>query len=349
MPTPLSYKIAGVDVDRANATVPVLKKIAARTTTPGVLSGIGGFASLFDLGAMGHVPNPVLVASTDGVGTKLLMALATSRLLHIGQDLVAMCVNDVVTTGARPLFFLDYIATSKLDEQQLFTIITSIADACQACGCALVGGETAEMPGLYAKKHFDIAGFSVGVVDKTKIIDPKNVRVGDVLIGLSSSGPHSNGFSLIRKVFDVDNERSSTLDAALVDALMAPTTLYVKPVLRLLEAGIRISAMAHITGGGIIDNLPRVLPENTKARIDVNAWKRPPIFDIIAKTGPVDDADMWKTFNMGIGFVLAVDKNECDVVMALLDETDTAAHIIGDIAVSELATPTVELNHETTA
>jgi phosphoribosylformylglycinamidine cyclo-ligase len=304
-PTPLTYRDAGVDIDAGNEVVERIKPLVKRSFRPEVMGGLGGFGALFDLS--GKFREPVLVSGTDGVGTKLKLAQQLNRHDTIGIDLVGMCVNDVLVQGAEPLFFLDYFATGKLDVETTVAVVGGIAKGCELSGCALIGGETAEMPDMYAPGDYDLAGFTVGAVEKSKLLDGAKVRAGDVLIGLASSGAHSTGYSLIRRIFDRAG-RPGDLDlggVTLVDALMAPTTLYVKPVLELLQAH-DLHAMAHITGGGLTENIIRVVPDGLGLDIDASAWTLPPVFDWLQREGVVADAEMWRTFNCGIGFVLIV-------------------------------------------
>jgi phosphoribosylformylglycinamidine cyclo-ligase len=317
-PTPLTYRDAGVDIDAGNEVVERIKPLVKRSFRPEVMGGLGGFGALFDLS--GKFKEPVLVSGTDGVGTKLKLAQQLNRHDTIGIDLVGMCVNDVLVQGAEPLFFLDYFATGKLDVDTTVAVVGGIAKGCELSGCALIGGETAEMPDMYAPGEYDLAGFTVGAVEKSKLLDGAKVRAGDVLVGLASSGAHSNGYSLIRRIFDRAG-RPADLDLGgvkLVDALMAPTTLYVKPVLELLKSH-DVHAMAHITGGGLSENIIRVVPEGLGLRVDASAWTLPPVFDWLQREGAVADTEMWRTFNCGIGFVLIVAQGE----LAAL-ETDLA-------------------------
>lgn len=302
----LSYKSAGVDINAGNALVERIKPVAARTRIPGVLAGLGGFGSLFEL-PLDRYRQPVLVAGTDGVGTKLKLAIDSGRHGGVGIDLVAMCVNDIVVQGAEPLFFLDYYATGKLDVEVAASVIEGIGKGCELAGCALVGGETAEMPGMYPPGEYDLAGFCVGVVEKSRLLDGSLVQPGDVLIGLASSGPHSNGYSLIRKVLERAGAGFDDLldDQPLGDRLMAPTRIYVKSLLRLLES-VPVHAFAHITGGGITENLPRVLPGGCAAAIDLSAWKLPAIFEWLMDQGNIDEAEMLRTFNCGVGMIVCV-------------------------------------------
>ena len=328
---PLTYRDAGVDIDGGDALVDAIKPIAASTNRPGVLAGVGGFGAMFQI-PPGSYTNPVLVAGTDGVGTKLKLAIELNRHDTIGIDLVAMCVNDVVVQGAEPLFFLDYFATAKLDNAVASRVIAGIGEGCRQAGAALIGGETAEMPGMYAGQDYDLAGFCVGVVERDRIIDGSNVRPGDALIGLASSGPHSNGYSLIRKVLDVSN---SDLDGSfdgntLGHVLLAPTRIYVKPLLGLMRE-IRVNACAHITGGGIPGNLPRVLPQNTRAVVDPASWRRPAIFDWLQNEGAIEDVEMYRTFNNGLGMIVVVRPEDAARTMEFLAHTGETPFRIGHI------------------
>ncbi len=327
----LDYRSAGVDIDAGNALVERIKPVAARTRIPGVLAGLGGFGSLFEL-PVDRYRQPVLVAGTDGVGTKLKLAIETGRHDSVGIDLVAMCVNDLIVQGAEPLFFLDYYATGKLDVAVAAAVIEGIGKGCELAGCALVGGETAEMPGMYAAGDYDLAGFCVGVVEKSEILDGSRVNAGDRLIGLASSGPHSNGYSLIRKILDrAGGGAEQLLDGRpLIEWLMAPTRIYVKPLLSLI-ATIPVHALAHITGGGITENLPRVMPQGTAARIDLSAWPRPPVFDWLKQRGRVAEAEMLKTFNCGIGMIVCVAPGDESRVLETLRAAGEQAWPIGEI------------------
>ena len=327
----LSYQDAGVDIEAGNRLVERIKPAVARTTRPGVLAGLGGFGALFEL-PLHRYRQPVLVSGTDGVGTKLKLAIETGLHDTIGIDLVAMCVNDIVVQGAEPLFFLDYYATGKLDVDIATRVIGGIARGCELAGAALVGGETAEMPGMYAAQDYDLAGFSVGIVEKESIIDGTGVTAGDVLIGLASSGPHSNGYSLIRKIVE---HTGSSLDAALdgkplAEWLLAPTRIYVKPLLSLFGA-VRVRALAHITGGGLTENLPRVMPAGTRALIDTTAWQRPAVFDWLQRMGNVNRAEMFRTFNCGIGMVVCVAESDAERTLAHLEAQGETARLIGRI------------------
>jgi len=330
--TSLSYKDAGVDIDAGNALVDRIKGVAKRTTRPEVMGGLGGFGALCEL-PKGY-QEPVLVTGTDGVGTKLRLAMDIGRHDTIGIDLVAMCVNDLVVAGAEPLLFLDYYATGKLDVDIAADVVTGIGAGCEQAGCALVGGETAEMPGMYEGNDYDLAGFCVGVVEKSEILDGSKVGEGDVLLGLASSGPHSNGYSLIRKILEVSD---AALDTAvdgkpLGDALLAPTKIYVKPLLSLIkETDIPVHALSHITGGGLTENIPRVLPDTLGARIDAASWTRPVIFDWLKEQGNVDEHEMHRVLNCGIGMVIVVPAEKADQARAHLQAQGETVHRIGVI------------------
>jgi phosphoribosylformylglycinamidine cyclo-ligase len=331
----LSYQSAGVDIDAGNALVERIKPVAARTRIPGVLAGLGGFGSLFEL-PVDRFRKPVLVAGTDGVGTKLKLAIETGRHRGVGIDLVAMCVNDIVVQGAEPLFFLDYYATGKLDVNAAATVVEGIGEGCEMAGCALVGGETAEMPGMYPPGEYDLAGFCVGVVEKDQMLDGSKVAAGDILIGLPSSGPHSNGYSLIRKVLAVSG---TALDhpfdgATLGDRLMEPTRIYVKSLLALLKE-LPVHAFAHITGGGISENLPRVLADGTGADIDLDSWELPPVFQWLREQGRVADAEMLRTFNCGIGMIVCVPAPSADASIAKLQALGESPIRIGCVTVGD--------------
>ena len=329
----LSYKDAGVDIDAGNALVDRIKGVAKRTTRPEVMGGLGGFGALCQLPS--GYREPVLVSGTDGVGTKLRLAMDLGRHDTIGIDLVAMCVNDLVVAGAEPLLFLDYYATGKLDVDIAADVVSGIGEGCERAGCALVGGETAEMPGMYEGSDYDLAGFCVGVVEKDEILDGTKVAAGDVLLGLSSSGPHSNGYSLIRKILEVaDADLSSDIDGqSLGDALMAPTRIYVKPLLELLRHDdYQVHALSHITGGGLLENLPRVLPEDLTAHVDTSLWQRPAVFDWLKQQGNVDEHEMHRVLNCGIGMVLVVPEDQADQIRAHLQAQGEGVHRIGHIA-----------------
>jgi phosphoribosylformylglycinamidine cyclo-ligase len=345
-PTPenggLSYAKAGVDIDAGNSLVERIKPVVKRTFRPGVLTGLGGFGALFEL-PLDRYREPVLVSGTDGVGTKLKLAMQLGRHDTIGIDLVAMCVNDIVVAGAEPLFFLDYYATGRLDVDTAATVIGGIAHGCEIAGCALTGGETAEMPGMYSEGDYDLAGFAVGIVEKSRIMQPESVQVGDVLLGLASSGPHSNGYSLIRKILEVsaaplDQDLGGT---TLGDALLAPTRIYVRPLLALLQE-VEVHALAHITGGGLTENLPRVLPPHTVGRIDTSAWTLPPVFQWLQRNGRVSDSEMRRTFNCGIGMVLCVPPSAAAAATAQLSAAGETVYRIGEIVAGTGETPSVE-------
>ena len=325
----LSYRDAGVDIDAGNRLVDRIKPAVASTQRPEVLGGLGGFGGLFEL-PLGRYRNPVLVSGTDGVGTKLRLAIQENRHNTVGIDLVAMCVNDILVLGAEPLFFLDYYATGELEVDAAASVVEGIAEGCRQAGAALIGGETAEMPGMYASGDYDLAGFCVGIAEKDRIIDGSQVSEGDVLIGLESSGPHSNGYSLIRKIIDVagaDLDQPCG-DTTLRDALLAPTRIYVESVMELLGQ-VEIRAISHITGGGLLENLPRVLPEGLAARIDTASWQRQPVFDWIQENGNVEDTEMFRTFNNGIGLVLCVPESQARQALDLLTQQGEKAHAIG--------------------
>jgi phosphoribosylformylglycinamidine cyclo-ligase len=328
---PLSYRDAGVDIDAGNRLVERIKPIARRTTRPGVLGGLGGFGALFEV-PVGRYREPVLVSGTDGVGTKLKLAIETGRHDTIGIDLVAMCVNDLVVQGAEPLFFLDYYATGRLDVDVAAAVVDGIGRGCELAGAALVGGETAEMPGMYAAGDYDLAGFCVGVVEKSEIIDGSRVRAGDVLIGLASSGPHSNGYSLVRRIVERSGASLSSAfgGSTLGDVLLAPTRIYVKSVLE-LKQHVDLRAVAHITGGGLPENLPRVLPKDTKVVIDGSAWPRPEIFSWLQEEGQVEEKEMYRTFNCGIGMVLLVPPADTARALEVLASAGETAYVIGEV------------------
>lgn len=333
-----SYKQAGVDITAGYKAVELMKQHIARTMTGGALSDIGGFGGLFELDMTG-IQHPVLVSGTDGVGTKLKMAFLMDKHDTVGIDCVAMCVNDIICCGAKPLFFLDYVAVGKNRPEKVATIVSGVAEGCVQAGCSLIGGETAEMPGFYPEDEYDLAGFSVGVVDKEKILNNRTIREGDVVIALPSSGVHSNGFSLVRRVFDVEN---SDLNAPVAElggqsigqALLTPTQIYVKPMLALFEQ-ITVKAVSHITGGGFYENIPRSIPDGFGVKIDKASLRILPIFDLIAKTGKIPERDMFNTFNMGVGMSVVVDKNDADQALAILKEHGQDAYIMGQTEKSE--------------
>ena len=341
--TQLSYKDAGVDIHAGNELVERIKADVKRTRRPEVMGGLGGFGALCALPT--KYKEPILVSGTDGVGTKLRLAIDLNKHDTIGQDLVAMCVNDLVVQGAEPLFFLDYYATGKLDVDVAADVVKGIADGCAISGCALVGGETAEMPGMYHVGDYDLAGFCVGVVEKSEIIDGSAVKVGDVLVALASSGPHSNGYSLIRKVLEVSgaNPAVDQLEGKpLSEHLLAPTKIYVKSVLELVE-NTDVHAIAHLTGGGFWENIPRVLPENTKAVIDEKSWTWPAIFNWLQEKGNISRYEMYRTFNCGVGMVIAVPAAEAEKAVSLLTQAGETAWVIGKIEALGNGTEQVEI------
>jgi len=332
----LTYADAGVDIDAGNALVERIKPAAKRTQRPGTMSGLGGFGALFDLKAAGY-SDPILVGATDGVGTKLRIAIDTGNVDTIGIDLVAMCVNDLVCQGAEPLFFLDYFATGKLELDQATAIINGIAEGCAQSGCALIGGETAEMPGMYTEGDFDLAGFAVGAMERGGEL-PAGVAEGDVLLGLASNGVHSNGYSFVRKVVEMSglgwDADCPFAEGPLGAALLAPTRLYVTQTLAAVRAG-GVHALAHITGGGLTENLPRVLPEGMGAQIDLSAWELPPVFRWLAETADMAEGELLKTFNCGIGMIVVVDPARADAISALLAEAGETVTRIGTLSAGQ--------------
>ncbi|MDW2455829.1 phosphoribosylformylglycinamidine cyclo-ligase [Vibrio sp. 1249-1] len=338
----LSYKDAGVDIDAGNALVDRIKGAVKRTRRPEVMGGIGGFGALCELPT--KYKQPVLVSGTDGVGTKLRLALDMNKHDTIGIDLVAMCVNDLIVQGAEPLFFLDYYATGKLDVDTAADVISGIAAGCVQAGCALIGGETAEMPGMYEGEDYDVAGFCVGVVEKEDVIDGTKVAAGDALIAVGSSGPHSNGYSLIRKILEVSGaDKSEELAGRTIgEHLLEPTKIYIKSALKMIEKH-DIHAISHITGGGFWENIPRVLPEGTKAVIDGNSWEWPVIFKWLQEKGNVDTHEMYRTFNCGVGLIVALPKDQADAAVALLKEEGENAWVIGQIAQADANEEQVEI------
>lgn len=341
----LNYKSAGVDIEAGNDLVERIKPIAAKTRRPGVMAGLGGFGSLFEL-PLDRYKNPILVSGTDGVGTKLKLALELGIHDTVGIDLVAMCVNDIVVLGAEPLFFLDYYATGKLDVDTAASVVEGIGKGCELAGAALVGGETAEMPGMYSDGDYDLAGFCVGIVEKDNILDGSKVKAGDKLIGIASSGPHSNGYSLIRKIIE---KNASSLEESvngkpLGKALLEPTKIYVKSLLELLKT-VPVHALAHITGGGLTENLPRVLPEGLDASINLKAWNFPETFQWLQKQGNVSQTDMLTTFNCGIGMIVCVDsENEAETISVLKHQGETVFSI-GEIVSASGAPKVVYHDH----
>ena len=333
-----SYAAAGVDITAGYRAVELMKTHIAKTLTAGVCSDVGGFGGLFELDLTG-MTKPVLVSGTDGVGTKLKIAFLMDKHDTVGIDCVAMCVNDIICSGAKPLFFLDYIACGKNVPERIADIVKGVCEGCIQSGAALIGGETAEMPGFYPVDEYDLAGYCTGIVDKAKIIDNQTMKAGDIVIALPSSGVHSNGFSLVRKVFDVENADLKTPVAELGgksigETLLTPTRIYVKPVLALLEQ-VQVKGISHITGGGFYENIPRSIPEGLGAKIDKSAVRILPIFDLIAKTGNISERDMFNTFNMGVGMSIVVAKEDADKALAILKENGEDAYIIGEIVESE--------------
>lgn len=326
----LSYKDAGVDIDAGNALVNNIKGVVKKTRRPEVMGGLGGFAGLCELPT--KYKQPVLVSGTDGVGTKLRLAMDLNKHDTIGIDLVAMCVNDLIVCGAEPLFFLDYYATGKLNVDVATNVVTGIGEGCLQSGCALVGGETAEMPGMYEGEDYDLAGFCVGVAEKEELIDGSKVKEGDVIIGLQSSGVHSNGYSLVRKIIEVSGAdlNEDLKGQNLGDALLAPTRIYVKPILKMLEQ-VEVNSICHITGGGVYENIPRVLPEGTKVILDPAAWARPAVFDWLQEKGNVDWHEMHLTFNCGLGMIVVVSEDKAQQAMDILNAEGETATIVGRI------------------
>lgn len=328
-----SYAAAGVDVTAGYESVELIKSHVKRTTIPGVIGSIGGFGGMFEL-ASGEYKNPVLVSGTDGVGTKIKLAFLMDKHDTVGIDCVAMCVNDVACSGAKPLFFLDYIACGKNYPEKIEQIVKGVAEGCVQAGCALVGGETAEHPGLMPKEEYDLAGFTVGIGEKDKLISGEHLKSGDALIGVASSGVHSNGFSLVRKVFNINEERINVqvaeLGKTLGEELLTPTRIYVKPLLTLMDS-VRVNAISHITGGGFYENVPRMLNDDTLAVIEKDKCFKKPIFDLIQKEGNISEHDMYNTFNMGTGLVIAVDSDKADEAVRILNSCGEQAAVIGEI------------------
>ena len=330
----ITYRDAGVDIDTGNKAVELMKAAVRRTYTPGVVGDIGGFGGLFSLAGF-DMKEPMLVSGTDGVGTKLRLAIMMDKHDTIGQDCVAMSVNDILVQGATPLFFLDYIAVGKLIPEQVATIVRGVAEACEESGCALLGGETAEMAGFYGDGDYDVAGFAVGIVDKPRLLTGENIKAGDVLLGLPSTGVHSNGFSLVRKIV-FDHKKMSLQDEipefgkTLGEELLTPTRLYPKAVLPSIRKGL-LKGMVHVTGGGFYDNIPRILPEGTTARVNADAWPKLPVFSKLQEWGNVDVKEMYRTFNMGIGMILVVDPENLAAVKAQLEKQNEAVYEIGRI------------------
>ena len=327
----LSYEDAGVSIEQGNELINRIKKTTSSTHRPGVMGGLGGFGALFDIASLNY-KHPILVSGTDGVGTKIKLAIENNRHDAIGIDLVAMCVNDLIVQGADPLFFLDYFACSRLDVDVAETVINGIAKGCTLAGCSLVGGETAEMPGMYAAGDYDLAGFCVGVVEKDEIINGENVAEGNVLIALASSGCHSNGYSLVRKILAKTNQDLSEKldDRTFADHLLEPTRIYVKQILGLIKE-VPVKAIAHITGGGLIENIPRVIPDNLSVQIDRNSWEFPPIFRWLQKQGNIDTHEMYKTFNCGVGMVFCIDNGNLQPAIEYLNNLGESVWQIGNI------------------
>ena len=331
----LDYKTAGVDIEAGYKSVELMKKHVKETMRPEVLGGLGGFAGAFDLSGIKNMEEPVLLSGTDGCGTKVKLAFVMDKHDTIGIDAVAMCVNDIACSGGEPLFFLDYIACGKNYPEKIATIVSGVAEGCKQSGCALVGGETAEHPGLMPENDYDLAGFAVGVVDKKDIIDGSDIKPGDVLVAMPSTGVHSNGFSLVRKVFEMTKESLDTyyeeLGTTLGEALIAPTRIYVKALKSIKDAGVRIHACSHITGGGFYENVPRMLNEGTRAIIEKDSYPVLPIFGLLAKKGNIEEKMMYNTFNMGLGMVLAVDPSDVDKTMAAIREAGDTPYVVGRI------------------
>jgi phosphoribosylformylglycinamidine cyclo-ligase len=340
----LSYKDAGVDIDAGNALVDNIKSVVKKTNRPEVMGGLGGFGALCRIPA--NYKKPILVAGTDGVGTKLRLAIDFKKHDTVGIDLVAMSVNDLIVQGAEPLFFLDYYATGKLDVEDATKVVTGIGKGCEMAGCALIGGETAEMPGMYHVPDYDLAGFAVGVVDEDEIIDGSKVKVGDTLVAIASSGPHSNGYSLVRKVLEFSkadpNEKMSD-GRTLIDTLLTPTRIYVKPILSLMKE-CKIHALAHITGGGFWENIPRVLPKGTKAICESSSWEWPEVFQWLQKNGNIDTHEMYRTFNCGVGMVVALDAADAQKAVEVLNNAGEKAWVIGSIAEAKDGEEQVNIN-----
>lgn len=340
----LSYKDAGVDIDAGNALVDNIKSVVKKTNRPEVMGGLGGFGALCRIPT--NYKKPILVAGTDGVGTKLRLAIDFKKHDTVGIDLVAMSVNDLIVQGAEPLFFLDYYATGKLDVEDATKVVTGIGKGCEMAGCALIGGETAEMPGMYHVPDYDLAGFAVGVVDEDEIIDGSKVKVGDTLVAIASSGPHSNGYSLVRKVLEFSkadpNEKMSD-GRTLIDTLLTPTRIYVKPILSLMKE-CKIHALAHITGGGFWENIPRVLPKGTKAVCESSSWEWPEVFQWLQKNGNIDTREMYRTFNCGVGMVVALDAADAQKAVEILNNAGEKAWVIGSIAEAKDGEEQVNIN-----
>lgn len=331
----MDYKNAGVDIEAGYKSVELMKKHVQSTMREEVLTNIGGFSGAFSMKKFKDMENPTLVSGTDGVGTKLKLAFIMNKHDTIGIDCVAMCVNDIACAGGEPLFFLDYIACGKNFPEKIATIVSGVADGCRQSEAALIGGETAEMPGFYPEDEYDLAGFAVGVVDEKDLITGKDLKEGDVLIGIASSGIHSNGYSLVRKVFDMTEESLNTyydeLGSTLGEALLTPTKIYVKALKAVKKAGVTVKGCSHITGGGFYENIPRMLPEGVRAVVHKDSYEVPPIFKLLAKTGEIDEKMMYNTYNMGIGMMVAVDSKDVDATLAALEEAGETAYVVGEI------------------
>lgn len=331
----MDYKNAGVDIEAGYQSVELMKKHVQQTMRPEVLTNLGGFSGAFSMGKFKNMEKPTLVSGTDGVGTKLKLAFLLDKHDTIGIDCVAMCVNDIACAGGEPLFFLDYIACGKNFPEKIATIVSGVAEGCMQSGAALIGGETAEMPGFYPENEYDLAGFAVGVVDEKDIITGADLKAGDLLVGIASSGVHSNGFSLVRKVFNMDEETLNTyheeLGSTLGEALLAPTKIYVKALRSLKEAGVRVKACSHITGGGFYENVPRMLPEGKHAVIEKNSYEVPAIFQMLAREGKIEEKMMYNTYNMGIGMVLGISSEDADKAMEVIKVAGETAYVIGKV------------------
>ncbi len=335
----MDYKNAGVDIEAGYQSVELMKKYVKETMRPEVLGGLGGFSGAFSLGAIKNMEKPTLVSGTDGVGTKLKLAFIMDKHDTVGIDCVAMCVNDIACAGGEPLFFLDYIACGKNYPEKIATIVKGVADGCKQAGAALIGGETAEMPGFYPLDEYDLAGFAVGVVDEKDLITGENIKPGDTLIGIASSGVHSNGFSLVRRIFDMTSESLKTyydeLGTTLGEALLAPTKIYVKALKSVKEAGVTVKGCSHITGGGFYENIPRMLPEGVRAVVRKESYEVPAIFKLMQKTGGLEEKMMYNTYNMGLGMVLAVDPSDADKTVAALEAAGEKAFVVGSVEAGE--------------
>ena len=334
-PQKLNYQDAGVSIDRGNQLVNRIKSSASSTHGKGVIGNLGGFGALFDIGAMNY-KDPVLVSGTDGVGTKIMLATVMNQHNTIGIDLVAMCVNDILVQGASPLFFLDYFACGELDVDTASDVINSIAQGCKLAGCSLIGGETAEMPGMYAVGEYDLAGFCVGAVERTDIIDGNTVQAGDILIGIASSGPHSNGYSLIRKILEVSNDNLTTEfgGRTLGEVLLEPTKIYVKAIKKLFQT-CDVKALSHITGGGLTENLPRVIPDNVQVSIDTQSWSLPPVFEWLQSEGNIESQEMYRTFNCGVGMIVCVSEKDKNDAIQCLKSSGETAWVIGQVEIKQ--------------